>query len=149
MKRLFLAVLLLSSACGGNSSNTQTESEVAQTPVEPAVECLPGCRIQDSICATEATVLEGVRETIKQIECDSRCCDGAPAPVSVADADRDGIADDADQCPDQAEDRDGFKDEDGCPEPDNDEDGILDADDVCPLDKEDFDGFQDVDGCPD
>jgi hypothetical protein len=69
--------------------------------------------------------------------------------MSAIDADADGIADDADKCPDEVEDRDGFQDDDGCPDPDNDEDGILDALDVCPLDKEDFDGFQDEDGCPD
>src|SRR5262244_53239 len=54
-----------------------------------------------------------------------------------------------DQCPDQPEDRDGYKDEDGCPDPDNDGDGIPDALDKCPNEAEDFDGFQDADGFPD
>ncbi len=148
MKRLFFATLLLSTACSGNAS-TPEESQVVQAPAEPVVECLSGCRVQMSVCSTEATVLEGVRETIKQIECDPRCCDGEQVPMSAIDADADGIADDADKCPDEPEDRDGFQDDDGCPDPDNDEDGILDALDVCPLDKEDFDGFQDEDGCPD
>jgi hypothetical protein len=48
------------------------------------------------------------------------------------DRDGDGIPDDLDQCPDLAEDFDGFEDQDGCPEADNDEDGIVDADDACP-----------------
>ena len=47
------------------------------------------------------------------------------------------------------EDRDGFQDKDGCPDPDNDKDGIPDKDDQCPNDPEDKDGFEDEDGCPD
>ena len=64
------------------------------------------------------------------------------------DRDADGVPDEDDQCPDVPEDRDGFKDEDGCPDPDNDGDGIPDAKDKCPNEAEDFDGFQDDDGCP-
>jgi len=47
------------------------------------------------------------------------------------------------------EDKDGFEDEDGCPEDDNDKDYILDVDDKCPLEKEVFNGNEDKDGCPD
>ena len=65
------------------------------------------------------------------------------------DSDRDGIADPYDQCPEKAEDLDGFADDDGCPDPDNDGDGILDAQDKCPIDAEDKDNFEDEDGCPD
>jgi outer membrane protein OmpA-like peptidoglycan-associated protein len=65
------------------------------------------------------------------------------------DRDGDGIPDDIDQCPDVPEDKDGFEDEDGCPDYDNDKDGIYDAQDECPNDPEDRDGFQDADGCPD
>src|SRR5271157_1290188 len=65
------------------------------------------------------------------------------------DSDGDGIPDDVDQCPDVPEDKDGFQDEDGCPDFDNDNDGIFDAQDMCPNEPEDFDGFQDEDGCPD
>ena len=67
---------------------------------------------------------------------------------SIGDRDGDGIKDDVDQCPDEPEDKDGFKDEDGCPDPDNDNDGILDVDDRCPNEPEDRDGDQDWDGCP-
>jgi OOP family OmpA-OmpF porin len=67
---------------------------------------------------------------------------------SIGDRDGDGIKDDVDQCPDDPEDFDGFKDEDGCPDPDNDNDGILDVDDRCPNVPEDREGFQDEDGCP-
>ncbi len=52
-------------------------------------------------------------------------------------------------CRNDPEDKDGFEDEDGCPDPDNDQDGILDVDDKCPDDPEDIDQFEDEDGCPD
>ena len=70
------------------------------------------------------------------------------AAVVVADRDFDGIMDDVDACPDQAEDKDGFQDVDGCPDTDNDGDGVLDAADTCPDKLEDKDGFEDTDGCP-
>jgi len=105
----------------------------------------------------------------------------AYAPIRDArpgDRDHDGIPDDVDRCPRDPEDKDGFEDQDGCPDPDNDQDGVLDKDDRCPndpgprenqgcpdkdtdgdgivdrLDKcpndpEDKDGFEDQDGCPD
>jgi hypothetical protein len=65
------------------------------------------------------------------------------------DLDGDGIEDDLDECKNKPEDRDGFEDKDGCPDPDNDEDDVLDEDDKCPLEPEDQDGFEDEDGCPD
>lgn len=64
------------------------------------------------------------------------------------DADGDGIVDEDDECPDQAEDMDEFEDMDGCPDTDNDGDGISDASDGCANDAEDMDGFEDEDGCP-
>jgi OmpA-OmpF porin, OOP family len=67
----------------------------------------------------------------------------------TTDRDGDGIPDDIDQCPDVPEDKDGFQDEDGCPDYDNDKDGIYDTQDQCPNDPEDRDGFMDMDGCPD
>jgi OOP family OmpA-OmpF porin len=69
--------------------------------------------------------------------------------VGYGDRDGDGIKDDRDKCPTEPEDKDGFQDEDGCPDPDNDGDGIPDASDKCPNEPEDKDGFQDEDGCPD
>lgn len=66
------------------------------------------------------------------------------------DRDGDGYLDNEDQCPDEPETWNGFKDEDGCPDdPDTDGDGITDSIDQCPLEPEDIDGFQDDDGCPD
>jgi outer membrane protein OmpA-like peptidoglycan-associated protein len=70
------------------------------------------------------------------------------ASVGGVDSDGDGIPDGADLCPKEPEDKDGFDDEDGCPDPDNDQDGIPDDRDKCPNDPEDKDGFQDDDGCP-
>jgi outer membrane protein OmpA-like peptidoglycan-associated protein len=65
------------------------------------------------------------------------------------DRDHDGIRDSVDQCPDDPEDKDGFLDNDGCPDKDNDEDKIVDVYDQCPNIPEDRDGFEDTDGCPD
>lgn len=65
------------------------------------------------------------------------------------DRDHDGLDDRVDACPSEAEDRDGFMDDDGCVDPDNDGDGILDAKDGCDDEREDLDGFADDDGCPD
>jgi OOP family OmpA-OmpF porin len=72
-----------------------------------------------------------------------------PPPVVDQDPDKDGILGAADKCPNDPEDKDGFEDEDGCPDLDNDKDGIPDKDDKCPNEAEDKDGFEDEDGCPD
>jgi hypothetical protein len=69
--------------------------------------------------------------------------------VEGNDRDGDGIDDVDDACPADAEDADGFRDIDGCPDTDDDSDHVLDADDECPRDAEDADGFEDMDGCPD
>lgn len=66
----------------------------------------------------------------------------------IVDADGDGCLDTVDRCPHQAEDKDGFEDEDCCPDPDNDKDGIPDDRDKCPNQPEDRDNYQDEDGCP-
>ena len=70
---------------------------------------------------------------------------GGPAE----DKDQDGVPDETDKCPAQAEDKDGFLDSDGCPELDNDDDGVIDSADKCQGELEDADGFEDDDGCPD
>jgi outer membrane protein OmpA-like peptidoglycan-associated protein len=64
------------------------------------------------------------------------------------DIDEDGIPDSLDKCPTIPEDKDGFEDDDGCPDKDNDQDGIVDVFDACPNVAEDKDGFKDNDGCP-
>jgi OOP family OmpA-OmpF porin len=75
--------------------------------------------------------------------------EASKVPPPPADRDGDGIPDDVDQCPDRAEDKDGFQDADGCPDIDNDGDEVLDIADQCPNQPETFNGFQDEDGCPD
>ncbi len=82
--------------------------------------------------------------------------------AAVVDTDGDGIVDELDACPNEPEDFDGFRDEDGCPDFDNDSDGILDVDDACPNEPgppanhgcpdsdRDGDGVPDrIDNCPD
>ena len=71
-----------------------------------------------------------------------------PSPEDT-DSDNDGISDAADKCPLCPEDKDGFQDEDGCPDLDNDNDGIADANDKCPNEPETVNGVEDEDGCPD
>jgi outer membrane protein OmpA-like peptidoglycan-associated protein len=72
----------------------------------------------------------------------------APPPVDK-DTDSDGIVDSKDQCLLEPEDKDGYLDDDGCPDLDNDGDGIADALDHCPNEPETFNGIDDADGCPD
>jgi outer membrane protein OmpA-like peptidoglycan-associated protein len=67
---------------------------------------------------------------------------------NFSDKDGDGVYDFDDRCNDAAEDMDGFRDGDGCPDLDNDGDGLLDPQDKCPLVAEDADQYQDEDGCP-
>jgi len=66
----------------------------------------------------------------------------------VRDSDGDGIPNGRDKCILVPEDKDGFEDEDGCPDDDNDGDRRPDATDKCPNQAEDIDGFEDDDGCP-
>jgi outer membrane protein OmpA-like peptidoglycan-associated protein len=77
----------------------------------------------------------------------------SPQPENIAvlgrgDADADGIPDVSDVCSDEPEDRDGYQDDDGCPDIDNDGDGVADAQDACADEPEDRDNNQDEDGCP-
>ncbi len=89
-------------------------------------------------------IKEAYEHALKALEI-SRPCGGA-------DRDRDTIPDIVDACPDEPEDFDGDRDEDGCrdidPYGDEDKDGIINMDDACIDDPEDFDGDHDEDGCP-
>src|SRR5262249_5626023 len=69
-----------------------------------------------------------------------------PAP-KPGDCDGDGLLDPEDKkCPCEAENYNGFQDEDGCPDdPDTDGDGISDSLDSCVLQPEDKDGYPDPD----
>ena len=71
-------------------------------------------------------------------------CGKPPPPARPLDTDGDGIPDTLDKCPNQPEDKDGFEDEDGCPDLDNDKDGIPDTSDLCPNEP----GPPEERGCP-
>jgi mono/diheme cytochrome c family protein len=64
--------------------------------------------------------------------------------AAATDGDGDHIPNFADTCPDQAEDADGFQDDDGCPDLDNDADTVPDATDACPSAA----GPVETQGCP-
>jgi hypothetical protein len=69
------------------------------------------------------------------------------------DTDGDGVPDATDRCEGQPETRNGFQDDDGCPDnvpdpSDTDRDMLSGDADQCPNEAEDYDGFQDTDGCP-
>ena len=79
----------------------------------------------------------------------------AQPPVATAEErfareedDGDDVAAGDDRCPKEPEDKDGFADDDGCPDPDDDNDGIADGADRCPRKAEDIDKHDDGDGCP-
>ncbi|MCO4764382.1 MAG: OmpA family protein [Myxococcales bacterium] len=74
--------------------------------------------------------------------------DALPPLLSPGDDDGDGLVRADDVCPDVPEDKDGFEDGDGCPDPDNDGDNIPDDKDKCPNAAETKNGFKDDDGCP-
>ena len=143
------AFALVVAFAGCSSPQAPPTEEVTQAPKEEEPVCFRGCALSSSgACTTEGNVMDWSGSAAETIDCDPRCCQPGANP-SFPDADGDGIPDDADQCPNEPEDFDGFEDEDGCPDLDNDGDGIPDEVDVCPLDPEDFDGVQDEDGCPD
>jgi outer membrane protein OmpA-like peptidoglycan-associated protein len=83
--------------------------------------------------------------------CPTEPGNGSPDGCPTHDKDGDGIPDDKDKCPEQAETINGYEDTDGCPDtiPDSDGDGINDVQDLCKDQPEDKDGFMDEDGCPD
>ena len=98
------------------------------------------------LAAIAETNAKAAIEKSPKDKCTDKVVVAKPGP---GDMDGDGILDDVDKCPRVPEDKDGFEDEDGCPDDDNDKDGIADKIDQCPNDPEDRDGFEDDDGCPD
>jgi outer membrane protein OmpA-like peptidoglycan-associated protein len=101
-----------------------------------SIYAMGGLGITNGLAVPDFRVLGGVRYAV-----------GLPGKGGERDSDSDGIVDSQDRCADQPEDRDGFEDQDGCPDPDNDKDGIPDDVDECPEDAEEPGG--DGDGCPD
>ena len=70
-------------------------------------------------------------------------------PNIEKDNDQDGLVNIVDRCPNKPEDKDGFRDNDGCPDLDDDRDGIADLEDECPRLPETYNDYLDSDGCPD
>jgi OmpA-OmpF porin, OOP family len=156
-----LALLLLIAACAGSTVRTQTTATdglIATARDNGAQKCAP---IELAMAEShndyaqhaldEGNYYDARHEAdIAQTNAQS-AIDKSPKDrcVGYGDRDGDGIKDNVDKCPDDPEDKDGFEDQDGCPDLDNDKDGIPDKTDKCPNEPEDKDGFQDEDGCPD
>ena len=98
----------------------------------------------DLYVGASAGVTDGIGDPRFRIIGGVRFRHGVPERQGFEDQDGDGVPDKDDGCPNEAEDKDGFQDEDGCPEPDNDRDGIPDEDDECP----ELTGDREHHGCP-
>jgi outer membrane protein OmpA-like peptidoglycan-associated protein len=138
----------------GNAGRAQDHIAVAQRNVQEALRLSASCApMQVVITKQEKKIIE-ITKTDRDgdgvPDVDDLCPDvpgpaenhGCPYPK---DSDGDGIPDDIDRCPLDPEDKDGFQDEDGCPDPDNDGDGIIDKLDACPNDPGPLENM----GCPD
>ncbi len=163
---VFLAITVLALGCAGSQVRTQTAATgglITTARDNGAQRCAPvelamaeshndfATHALDEGNYREARREALIAETNAQLAIEKsprERCAPQTAPPAPGDQDGDGILDNVDQCPRVAEDKDGFEDEDGCPDPDNDKDGIPDATDKCPTDPEDKDGFEDEDGCP-
>jgi len=118
--------------------------------------------VENQGCPVEDRDGDGVPDSVDKCPDEKGPKENNGCPELPKDSDNDGLLDNVDKCPNDPEDKDGFEDEDGCPDPDNDKDGLLDTIDKCPndagppenqgcpvLDK-DGDGIPDnVDKCPD
>ncbi len=158
----------------GNPGRAQEHLEIAQRSVQDALRFSKTCAPTQVLITTPQEIKKKVVEIAKTDrdgdgvpDIDDLCPD-VPGPAEnhgcpiAKDSDGDGVPDDIDRCPLDPEDKDGFQDEDGCPDPDNDGDGIVDKLDACPNDPgplenlgcpvmdRDGDGVpDDVDKCPD
>ncbi len=120
---------------GTKGTNTlETDAAVVISPLDTGLSFTAGGGVG---------VLEGVGVPL------ARGIAGITFTMESGDADGDGVADNRDTCSTKKEDKDGFEDEDGCPDDDNDKDGIPDAKDKCVDKAEKVNGFEDDDGCPD
>ncbi|HET9449972.1 MAG TPA: OmpA family protein, partial [Aggregicoccus sp.] len=103
----------------GSSHRASEHIRAADEAVKKALALSRGCAAARAPAPTDGGVEQQPSQVVVKIE--------------ETDADGDGVSDKDDPCPSQTEDRDGFEDADGCPEPDNDKDGVLDGNDRCPL----------------
>lgn len=119
------------------SESAKTVAQAASTSPAPADPTMPRSSSPPPAASTPAGAAPIAAPTT------------APTASVQEDSDHDGIPDEEDRCPLSAEDRDGFEDDDGCPDLDNDGDDIPDTQDRCPLEAETLNGVDDEDGCPD
>jgi len=167
MRSIILMALLLLAGCGGGKA-TGPGTETAATQPAPegetttkpavetaeAVECPLFCEWVGTSCKhpdLKAPPYSCGAYSMGQLpdptlDCPAQCC--VEMVSEGGDPDADGIVGTADKCPDAPEDRDGYKDNDGCSDPDNDGDGVEDINDKCCYEAEDKDDFEDLDGCP-
>jgi len=151
--------LVLSKDCGPKQVLIKEKKEPVVVKIEPTDRDKDGVLDADDECIDIPGPVEnrgcpyGDRDNDTVIDPEDRCPDvpGLPenqgCPV-VKDTDADGIPDDLDRCPLDPEDRDGYQDEDGCPDLDNDKDGIPDTQDACPLEPGIADADPAKNGCP-
>ncbi|MCB9663934.1 MAG: OmpA family protein [Alphaproteobacteria bacterium] len=157
-----LLVLALATGCASvpllQADLVQAANLVARARASEGVACAPRplANAEASLAIAEARMLVGDGLGAAKAAADARIA-GEEAlrlaePCGQADRDADGVVDAVDRCPDEPEDRDGDRDEDGCPDIDPagdlDRDGVPNIDDLCPREPEDFDGHADEDGCP-
>ncbi|MCI0571612.1 MAG: OmpA family protein [Myxococcaceae bacterium] len=107
----------------GNSVRASDHIRSADTAVKKAL-----ARSRD--CASKTVLVKSNSPVVVRVE--------------PTDGDGDGVQEASDRCPSEPEDRDGFQDDDGCPDPDNDADGVLDTQDRCPIEP----GPEARAGCP-
>ena len=123
-------------------------------------------KLDIGLTATEVVKEEEVVEETRNPDTDADgLCDPWVSEEGVSDKYA-SVCTGVDNCPEEAEDFDGFQDDDGCPDPDNDRDGLCDpwveakamfanfahickGVDLCPEQPESQNGFKDEDGCPD
>jgi OOP family OmpA-OmpF porin len=141
------ATLIATARQSGAQRCAPVELAMAESHNEFAQHALDEGNYHDA--RAEALVAETNAQLAIEKSPPERCVDKNAPPPAPGDQDGDGVPDNVDQCPRVPEDRDGFQDEDGCPDDDNDGDGITDKLDKCPNEPEDRDGFEDADGCPD
>jgi outer membrane protein OmpA-like peptidoglycan-associated protein len=122
----------------GAASRAGEHLEVAAQQVKKALELTRTCQAQVTIGEKKPVVIvktDADKDGVPDL--DDKCPDVPGKPElagcpEARDSDGDGTSDDIDRCPLDPEDEDGFQDEDGCPDPDNDGDGIVDKVDACP-----------------
>jgi OmpA-OmpF porin, OOP family len=173
----------------GNSSRAHDHILDSETASKKALLLSRDCAPRQVVVKEQPQLVVKIEETDTDgdgvVDKDDKCprlpgpAENKGCPVEAPkDRDGDGLPDPVDSCPDQPEDKDGFQDEDGCPEADNDNDGLVDGADKCPIEPgpiqnlgcpiidkdadgipddkdrcpnepEDKDTYQDEDGCPD